>query len=100
MQIARVTRHLLVLALGAASFVASAQIHRCKDDKGQTTLSDRPCATADADAGPEAGRGAGAVDRIAAPQMISARMRDMSAQYDFIPDRAARPVAAPAHPAK
>lgn len=83
---------MLVLALGAASFVASAQIHRCKDDKGQTILSDRPCATADAAAQQESGRSAGAVDRIAAPQMISARLRDMSTQYDFIPDRAARPV--------
>ena len=86
------SRTVLVIALGVASFAASAQIHRCKDEKGQTILSDRPCATADAAAQqpPGGNGGGGAVDRIAAPQMISARMRDMSAQYDFIPDRATR----------
>ena len=89
------SRTVLVIALGVASFAASAQIHRCKDDKGQTILSDRPCATADAAAQqPSSGNGVGAVDRIAAPQMINARMRDMSAQYDFIPDRATRSSAA------
>ena len=90
MHLARISRTVLVLAIGAASFAASAQIHRCKDDKGQTVLSDRPGPKPAAAAQQEAGRKAGAVDRIAAPQMISARMRDMSAQYDFIPDRAAR----------
>ncbi len=93
MQFASISRTVLVIALGAASFAASAQIHRCKDDKGQTILSDRPCATADAAAAQQpssSGSSAGAVDRIAAPQMISARMRDMSAQYDFIPDRTTR----------
>ncbi len=90
----RIFRSVLVTALAVASFAASAQIHRCKDDKGQTILSDRPCATPDAAAQQQASRsGSGAVDRLAAPQMISARMRDMSGQYDFIPDRAARPAA-------
>lgn len=89
----RIIRSVLVAALAVASFAASAQIHRCKDEKGQTILSDRPCATADAAAQQQASRSGsgGAVDRLAAPQMISARMRDMSGQYDFIPDRAARP---------
>lgn len=95
MHLARISRAALVLALGASSIVASAQIHRCKDDKGQTILSDRPCATADAVAQQSStGGNMGAVDRIAAPQMINARMRDMSAQYDFIPDQAARAAAA------
>ena len=92
MLFSRLTRIALIGALGAASFAASAQIHRCKDDKGQIILSDRPCATADAAAQQEASRHAGAaVDRIAAPEMVSARMRDMSSQYEFIPDRASRP---------
>ena len=97
----RIFRSVLVAALAVASFAASAQIHRCKDDKGQTILSDRPCATADAAAQQQqqGGRMSGAVDRLAAPQMISARMRDMSGQYDFIPDRAARP-ATSAHQGK
>ena len=99
MHFVRIFRSVLIVALGAASFAASAQIHRCKDDKGQTILSDRPCATADAAAQQDGGRSTGAVDRIAAPQMISARMRDMSAQYDFIPDRATRS-AATARPSK
>ena len=95
----RIFRSLLVAALAVASFAASAQIHRCKDDKGQTILSDRPCATADAAAQQQGSRPSGAVDRLAAPQMISARTRDMSGQYDFIPDRAARPATA-AHQGK
>ena len=90
MHFVRISRSALVIAIGVASFAASAQIHRCKDDKGQTILSDRPCATADAAAQQEGSRNSSAVDRIAAPQMVSARMRDMSAQYDFIPDRATR----------
>ncbi|SFM21237.1 DUF4124 domain-containing protein [Variovorax sp. OV329] len=94
MHFVRISRAALVLALGAASFVASAQIHRCKDDKGQTILSDRPCATADAAVQQgSSGSNAGAVDRIAAPQMVNVRMRDMSAQYDFIPDQATRSTA-------
>ena len=93
---AHLTRSILIVALGAASLAASAQIHRCKDERGQTILSDRPCA-----ANPAAqqdvpkGPAGGALDRIAAPQMVSARMRDSAAQYDFIPDRGARPVHAP-----
>jgi len=93
MHFASFSRTVLVIALGVASFAASAQIHRCKDEKGQTILSDRPCATADA-AAQQSGGSAGAVDRIAAPQMVNARMRDMSAQYDFIPERATRSTAA------
>lgn len=95
----RFFRPLLVVAIACASFAASAQIHRCKDDKGQTILSDRPCATADAAAQQEGSRNTSAVDRLAAPEMVSARMRDMSGQYDFIPDRTARP-AAPARQVK
>ena len=84
-------RRALVIALGAASLAASAQIHRCKDEKGQTILSDRPCTVStEAQQAAPKGTAGGAVDRIAAPQMVSARMRDMSAQYDFIPDRAVR----------
>ena len=84
-------RSALVIALGAASLAASAQIHRCKDEKGQTVLSDRPCTVStEAQQAAPKGTAGGAVDRIAAPQMVSARMRDMSAQYDFIPDRAVR----------
>lgn len=95
MRLVRFSRSVLVVAVGLASLAASAQIHRCKDDKGQTIISDRPCATGDAAAQQEGQRstGSGAVDRLAAPQMVSARMRDMSGQYDFIPDRGARPSA-------
>lgn len=95
----RISRSLLVAAIAVASFAASAQIHRCKDDKGQTILSDRPCTAGDAAASQDGARSAGAVDRLAAPEMLSARMRDVSAQYDFIPERTARP-AAPVRQAK
>lgn len=99
MHSARLFRSLIVVAIACASFAASAQIHRCKDDKGQTILSDRPCATADATAQQEGSRNSSAVDRLAAPEMISARLRDTSSHYEFIPDRTARP-AAPARQVK
>ena len=94
MQSVRLLRPAFVVVLAGASFVASAQIHRCKDEKGQTILSDRPCATADATTQQESSKNSGAVDRLSAPQMINARMRDMSAQYDFIPERGGRGAAA------
>ena len=78
----------LVLSFCAASTMAMAEIHRCKDESGQTVMSDRPCGAAYS--GPalqSSGIGNGA-DRLAVPEMH--RMRaDAAGQYDFIPDRSA-----------
>jgi hypothetical protein len=85
------SRVILLCSLAAASFAAAAQIHRCKDENGQTVISDRPC-TADNSAQEARRAPAGsAVDRIAAPQMASARARELAARYDFIPERAGQP---------
>ena len=85
----RPCRTIVLLSLCAASAMASAQVHRCKDERGQTVLSDRPCGSAFS--GPtlqSSALGSGA-DRLAAPQMHSARVREGGGQYDFIP--ASRP---------
>ena len=89
--LARLSRALVLVSLAAASLAATAQIHRCKDENGQTVISDRPCG---ADTLAQEGRRAStgtAADRIAAPQMASARARELAARYDFIPDRASAP---------
>lgn len=89
--LARLSRAIVLVSLAAASMTATAQIHRCKDENGQTILSDRPCGADAARQDAPKGAAGGAVDRISAPQMVSARARDMASQYDFIPDRGARP---------
>ncbi|HEX3141610.1 MAG TPA: DUF4124 domain-containing protein, partial [Rhizobacter sp.] len=87
---ARLPQAVLVLILAASSAVASAEIHRCKDDSGQTVLSDRPCG-ADNAAQDAHKRSVGVVaDRIAAPEMVSARTRELASQYEFISERGGR----------
>jgi Domain of unknown function (DUF4124) len=80
-------RMTLLLGLCAVSALASAQIHRCKDDSGQMVLSDRPCG-AEASGQPQKSASAGnVVDRLAAPEMHGGRAQESSGQYDFIPDQ-------------
>ncbi|HEY2255222.1 MAG TPA: DUF4124 domain-containing protein [Variovorax sp.] len=87
LQLARIT---LMLGLCAASAMASAQIHRCKDDSGQVVLSDRPCG-AESSVQPQKSASAGnVVDRLAAPQMHGGRSQESGGQYDFIPDQSGR----------
>ena len=79
------SRTIVLTSLCVASAMASAEIHRCKDERGQTVLSDRPCGSAFSGPGLQSGTlGAGA-DRLAAPQMHSVRAREGGGQYDFIP---------------
>jgi hypothetical protein len=76
-------RTLLVASLCAASAMASAEIHRCKDDQGQTVLSDRPCGASTSVAPLESTKVGSSVDRLAAPDMHASHPQDGS-QYDFI----------------
>lgn len=88
--VSHVIRAAVVLAIAAAAASASAEIHRCKDDRGQTVLSDRPCGAAFAgDALRPNALGSGA-DKVAAGEMRTAHGRDMTAQYSFIADQASR----------
>jgi len=66
--------------------MASAEIHRCKDERGQTVLSDRPCGSAFSGQPLQSNTPGSGADRLAAPQMHSARARDGGGQYDFIAD--------------
>ncbi|SEA79412.1 DUF4124 domain-containing protein [Variovorax sp. YR216] len=80
----------LVVAIGITSISASAEIHRCKDDKGQTVLSDRPCGaafTGDTLRSSSPGNGA---DRLTATEMRTGRTGDAAAQYSFMADHASR----------
>ena len=80
----------LVIAMGIASISASAEIHRCKDDKGQTVLSDRPCGAAfTGDTLRSSSLGTGA-DRVTAAEMRTGRTGDVAAQYSFMADHASR----------
>lgn len=80
----------LLLALGITSVSASAEIHRCKDDKGQTVLSDRPCGAAfNGDPLRSTSSGTGA-DRVTAAEMRTGRTGDAAAQYSFMVDHASR----------
>ncbi|MDM0113601.1 DUF4124 domain-containing protein [Variovorax sp. J22R133] len=90
---------ILVLTLAAASVAASAEIHRCKDDSGQTVLSDRPCGADNAAQDARRAPVGVVADRIAAPEMVSTRTRDLSGQYEFIAERGAKS-AARANPSK
>ena len=80
----------LLFALGITSVSALAEIHRCKDDKGQTVLSDRPCGAAfTGDTLRSSGLGTGA-DRLKAAEMRTGRTGDAAAQYSFMADQASR----------
>ena len=85
----------LSIAMGMASVSASAEIHRCKDDKGQTVLSDRPCGAAfTGDTLRSSTLGSGA-DRVTAAEMRTGRSGDGAAQYSFMADHASRPFRKP-----
>jgi hypothetical protein len=77
-------RTILVCGLCAASTMAAAEIHRCKDERGQTVLSDRPCGSTFSGQPLQSNTTGGGVDRLAAPQMPSARAREGGGQYEFI----------------
>jgi hypothetical protein len=80
----------LALALGITSVSALAEIHRCKDDKGQTVLSDRPCGAAfNGDPLRSSAPGNGA-DRVTAAEMRTGRTGDAAAQYSVMADLASR----------
>jgi hypothetical protein len=85
--VSHVIRVAVVLAMGAIGASASAEIHRCKDDRGQTVLSDRPCgAVYVGDPLRSNALGTGA-DKVAAGEMRTGQSKDLSAQYSFIADR-------------
>jgi hypothetical protein len=89
--VSHVFRVAVVLAVGAIGASASAEIHRCKDDRGQTVLSDRPCGAAyDGDPLRSSASGAGAA-RVNAGEMRTGQTRDLAAQYSFMADLNARP---------
>src|SRR5690242_12695700 len=80
----------LLTAMSIAFVPAAAEIHRCKDDKGQTVLSDRPCGAAfvgDSLRSSTPGTGA---DRVSAAEMRTGRTGDAAAQYSLIADHASR----------
>lgn len=64
--------------------MASAEIHRCKDERGQTVLSDRPCGSAFSGPTLQSNTLGSGADRLAVPQMHGAHAREVSGQYDFI----------------
>ncbi|HET7837542.1 MAG TPA: DUF4124 domain-containing protein [Variovorax sp.] len=79
-------RTIAVWSLCAASTMAAAEIHRCKDERGQTVLSDRPCGSAFSGQPLQSNTLGSGADRLAAPQMHSVRAREGGGQYDFIAD--------------
>ena len=78
-------RTIALASLCVVSAAASAEIHRCKDERGQTVLSDRPCGSAFSGQTLKSGALGDGADHVAAPQMHSVRTREGSGQYDFIP---------------
>jgi len=89
-KVLHVSQAALVIALGITSISASAEIHRCKDDKGQTVLSDRPCGAAfTGDTLRSSSLGTGA-DRVSAAEMRTGRTGDPAAQYSFMAEHASR----------
>ncbi|MGO4394201.1 DUF4124 domain-containing protein [Variovorax sp. M-6] len=80
-----VARTIVVFSICAASAVASAEIHRCKDERGQTVLSDRPCGSAFSGQPLQSGAHGSGADRLAVPDMHTVRVRGGGGQYDFIP---------------
>lgn len=89
--ISRLATVIIVLTLGALSTAASAEVYRCKDEKGQTTLADRPCGAAFSGQHPQSANVGNAADRLAAPNMVGARSRELAGPYDYIAERNARP---------
>ena len=83
------SRTIVLLGLCAAGAMASAEVHRCKDERGQTVLSDRPCGSAFSGPTLQSSTLGNGADRVAAPQLHSAPAREGGGQYDFIP--ASRP---------
>jgi hypothetical protein len=77
-------RTIALWSLCAASTLAAAEIHRCKDERGQTILSDRPCGSTFSGQPLQSSTPGSGVDRLAAPQMHSARAREVGGQYEFI----------------
>ncbi|MDL9999866.1 DUF4124 domain-containing protein [Variovorax sp. J22P240] len=86
--IPRLAKTITVLIIAAASAATSAEVHRCKDEKGQTTLSDRPCGAAFS--GQYLNSTTSGTDRIAAPAMVRAQTRDLASQYGFVGELATR----------
>jgi len=82
-----VTAAVLLACMGAS---ASAQIYRCKDENGQTVISDRPCTAGGVQAEGARPSADAVAARIDAPQMVRARAAQSDAAYDFIPDRDAQ----------
>ena len=78
-------RTIALWSLCAASAIASAEVHRCKDERGQTVISDRPCGSAFSGPALQSNTLGSAADRLAVPPMHGARAREGSGQYDFIP---------------
>jgi hypothetical protein len=88
--VSHVFRVAIVLAVSAIGASASAEIHRCKDDRGQTVLSDRPCGAAYVgDPLRSSALGTGP-DKLAAGEMRTDHGKDLSADYAFIADRPSR----------
>jgi hypothetical protein len=87
--VSHLPRTILVLGICAASAMASAEIHRCKDENGRTVLTDRPCGAASAGPTPQSALGTG-IDRIDAPEMNGGRSRDSGAQYEILQVRSTR----------
>jgi hypothetical protein len=76
--------------MGVTSLAASAEIHRCKDERGQTVLSDRPCGAAfSGDPLRSSAQGSGA-ERISAAEMRTGRSQDGESQYSFIGEHVER----------
>jgi hypothetical protein len=79
--VSHLARTIFMIGLCAATAMASAEIHRCKDDSGKTVLSDRPCGAASSGQSGQTSVGSG-LDRINARDMQGGR--DNSAQYEIL----------------
>ncbi|HYP84541.1 DUF4124 domain-containing protein [Variovorax sp.] len=82
-----VVLHAAMLLFAGLALDAHAQIHRCKDENGQTVISDRPCEGNAPGLEPRQGSADRVAARIAAPDMISIRAGQSEAAYAFIPER-------------
>lgn len=83
-QVPHLARTIVVLGLCAASAIASAEIHRCKDEHGQTELSDRPCGAASSGQPLQPAALGGGAERLTVPDMHPLRVRDAGGQYEFM----------------
>jgi len=86
--VSQLARTIVLVGLCAASAIASAEIHRCKDENGKTVLSDRPCGAATAGASGMANNVGSGLDRLNVRDMNSAR--ETSAQYEILSVRSTR----------